>query len=265
MKIFASILIFSIFICLGLSVSGQDADLLQLRSNHFIINHHKDVSKSYVDKIKSTAEQYYRIITQEFNFMRDKPWVWDDRAKIFIAKDKKDYEKRFNCSPWAIACVDYQRKIIYAYPQSSNFDTTLVHELTHIIFHEYIKGASVPLWLDEGMATYIENKKAAGRYDKRLYTLKPKIEDGSYIKFLELNSITPGDLRGASDEHVQNFYLESFSIVNFIIKKHGRYKFSQFLKYIGSGYSLEQSLTKVFYQFKSLEDLEKNWKKFYQG
>jgi len=265
LKIFANILIFSSFISLGFSAYSQDTELLQLRSNHFIIRYHKDVSKSYVYKIKDIAEKYYRIITQEFNFVRDKPWIWDKRATIFIEKDKEAYEARSSCASWSAACVDYQRKIIYSYPQSSSFATTLVHELTHIIFHEYIKGGSVPLWLDEGMATYIENKKSIGHYDRSLYRLKRKIKDGSYIKFAELNLVTSMSLDGASDDYVKSFYLESFSIVNFIIKKYGRYKFSQLLKHIGSGYSLEASLNKVIYNFRNLEDLEKEWKTFYQG
>jgi len=263
LKIFVNILICSVFISLCFSASGQDVDLSQTRSTHFMINYHKEVPKSYADKVKNIAEKYYRIITQEFNFVRDKPWIWDDRTEIFIDKNVTDYIARSGCGDWSRACVRPRIKIMYTYYQSSDFSATLAHELTHIIFYEYIKGAKVPLWLSEGMATYIENKKTAGLYDKRLYILKSKIKDGSYIKFSELNSVTRASLDMASNDYVQSFYLESFSIVNFIIRKHGRYKFSQFLKCIGSGYSLEQSLKKVFYQSKSLEDLEKHWKKFY--
>lgn len=243
---------------------AKDKDFRQLCCEHFIINYHKDVGRPYALKIKDTAEKFYRVITQEFHLVRDKLWVWENRAKIFIAKDRDSYIKSFDCSPWSAACVDLKQKIIYTYPEDSRFISVFVHELTHIIFREYAGTNNLPLWLDEGIAVYMENKYGGDFYRNRLSFLKKKIENNDHISLSRLVKITPQELAPASDDYVNLFYTESFSIVNFIIKKYGRHNFSRFLTYLKKGYSLKDALAKVFLHLRDLDELEKRWKRFYQ-
>jgi hypothetical protein len=269
LKIFARTLIFSI-VCLALSqfltreTYAQDKDFKQMRSEHFIINYQEGVKRGYVSKIKNTAERFYRTITQEFSLIRDELWLWENRAKVFIAKDKDSYLEKFGCSSWSAACVNYHEKIIYTYPDQSRFSSIFIHELTHIIFRERSGKGNFPLWLDEGAATFVEDKYSGHLYKKRLKVLSKAIKNNKHIDFISLSKVTVGSLRNKDSEYVNLFYLESFSIVNFIIAKFGKYKFSSFLSSLKKGYSLESALAKISYQFKGIEDLEKQWKKFYQ-
>ena len=270
MRILAITLIFSIFITnIGLEPGGSlfayadQKEFRQLRSEHFIINYKEGVDSSYVRNIKSTAEKYYRVITQQFNFYRDKFWIWENRAKVFIANDRDDYLKSFNCSDWSAACVNYYEKIIYTYPDQNRFTPIFVHELTHIIFREFIGEGKLPLWLDEGVAVYMEDKYGY-TYGGGISFLKQKIKEDTYIKFSELNNITIGSLNSKSQEEVNIFYLESFSIINFIMKKYGKYKFANFLRMLKKGLGLEEALAKVFYDLKDLDKLEAKWKDYYQ-
>jgi len=270
MRILAVTLIFSIFISnIGLELArspfayAKEKDFRQLRSGHFIINYKEEVDSTYVSKIKSTAEKYYRIITQQFNFYRDKFWIWENRAKVFIANNKDDYLESFECSPWSAACVNYHGKIIYTYPDQERFTSIFVHELTHIIFREYIGEGKLPLWLDEGVAVYMEDKY--GRtYRDGIPFLKSKINDGTYIKFSELDTMTIRSLNDKNQDYVNLFYLESFSIINFIMEKYGKYKFSDFLRALRKGLGLENALFKVSYDFKDLDKMEGKWKDYYQ-
>ena len=270
MKIFVAAIVFNLFVCSGqifnskALVYAAEDDFLQQKANHFIINYHKDVDKYYVLKVKNTAEKFYRILTQEFKFIRDEVWLWDKRAKIFIAKDKADYASRFNCSPWSGACVAYRNKIIYSYPDQKEFSSIFVHELTHIIFHEYVGQNNLPTWLDEGIAAYMEDKYGSQKYKRSLFALKQKIKSDSHIDFSTLNTVRAEALNDRGADYVTTFYLESYSIVNFIIKKYGKYKFSRFLASLRRGDTLVQSLSRVSYDLKSLEELEKKWKEFYR-
>ncbi|MFH1504080.1 MAG: hypothetical protein ABIH08_01640 [Candidatus Omnitrophota bacterium] len=261
MRIFVIAFIFSILF--NMPARAEENNFKQLRSEHFFINYHPDVGQSYIYKVKNKAEGFYKTITHEFSFTRDEFWLWENRARIFVAKDKQNYLDSFNCSSWSGACVHYQDKIIYTYPDQEKFIPILAHELTHIIFREYMGKGYFPLWLDEGVATYIEDKQAGGLYKKNLFYLEQKIKDNSYIKLEKLNQITPGGLNGESKDFVNLFYLEAFSLVNFFKKQYGEYSFSRFLYYLKKGSSVVEAFSKISYYLQSFDDLEEKWKTFY--
>ncbi len=249
----------------GESFTPDQADSFkEERAEHFIIYYQKQVRPSDVATIKAAAEKYYRVITQEFNLIRDQLWIWDKRATIYIASDKQNYERHFNCSAWSDACVNYHEKIIYTYPGQMNFEMILAHELTHIISREYAGRESFSLWLDEGMATYMEDKYAGGHYRQNLARLSRKLAGGEGIDFSELTALTVAQLETKSKEYVNMFYLEAFSLVYFIITEYDRYNFSRFLSYLRQGMSLEDSLAKVYFDFREFGELGKKWERFCQ-
>lgn len=266
MRNLAVAVVFSIFVGITShsSAHAEQGEFFQIKNNHFIINYRAEVSKDLVFKIKNEAERFYRVITQEFNFIRDELWLWDKRAKIYIAKDRDDYSNSFDCSAWSGACVNYRDKIIYTYPNQDRFSSLFAHELTHIIFREYVGKGELPLWLDEGIATYMENKYGDRRYQNARDYLKKQINTNNYIRFSELENINPRSLASESQEYVTLFYVESFSIVDFAMKKYGKYKFSRFFDSLRKGYSLQNSLPKLTYDLKDLSVLEERWRGYYQ-
>jgi len=268
LRSFLVVLIISVFInVVGYAASErtlEDGLYKQLRSTHFIIFYDSQVDKTYAAKIKDTAEEFYRIITQEFNLVRDEPWLWEDRTKIFIAKNKTDYLDYFSCSEWSGACVNYQERTIYTYPDYLRFKPIFIHELTHIIFRERVGMNNLPLWLDEGIAVYTENKYTQDSFGQDIQALKENILSGNYIKFVDLNKITTDSLASKPKDYVRLFYCESFSLVDLMISKYKKYNFNRFIVFLQKGFSVEDALNKCFYAFKGLDGLEKKWKKFYQ-
>jgi hypothetical protein len=260
MKIFLLILLVNLFFQ---NTYAETKDFKQLRSSHFIINYQEGVERSYAANIKQKAEDFYKKITQEFNLVRDKLWLWDDRAKIFVADNKKEYFDNFNCPKWSAACVDYRAKKIYTYSGQKYFISTLAHELTHIIFREYIKRQDLPLWLDEGMAMYIETKFFDSRYYDFSDRIRKMIKNNSFIPFKELTELSIRSLNQKSDSYAETFYLQSFSLINFIIERYKKYRFSQFLWNFKNEPNLKKALTKTYYQLNDLGDLEEKWKTYY--
>ena len=245
------------------AAQDKTADFTELRSDHFIIRYQEGVSKDYVYNIKKIGEKFYRVITQQFNLIRDELWLWENRAKVFIAKDKEEYLSQFNCSSWSGACVNYMAKVIYTYPNQESFDSLFIHELTHIILHEYVGRNHLPLWLDEGVATYIENKHSVSLYQRRLASLQRAIKQDKHIPLSELTQMTSGVLAKKPADYVSLFYVESFSIVNFFNKRYGKYKFSTFLSDLKRGESIDSAIAKSFRDCRNYQELEKQWMKFY--
>ncbi len=269
MKIFLLILLIN-----SLFLSGQlllkdkiacaeNKDFNQLRSTHFIVNYQNGIGWFYANEIKKKAEEFYRKITQEFGLVRDKLWLWDNRAKIFIAKDKKEYLKNFNCPDWSAACVDYEAKKIFTYPGQNDFIPILAHELTHIIFREYITRQTLPLWLDEGMAIYIEAQLAKADYRQSFYWVQKMIKDNNFIPFNELMNLSALALKGKPSSYVEAFYLQSFSIVNFLIEEYQKHHFSELLWRFKGEKDIEKALARTYYHFRNIDALEREWKKFY--
>jgi Peptidase MA superfamily len=233
------------------------------RAEHFLIYYDSGVSASKASSVKNLAEKYYRLITQEFHLIRDELWVWDKRAKIYIAEDKEQYHKLFDCQSWSEACVEYRNKTIYTYVGQDSFSKILVHELTHIIFREYVGQNTLPLWLDEGVATYMEDKYAGGHYKRYLKNIKKKISDNTFIPIDELTQLNGLALGAKPKDYVTLFYAQSYSVVNFIITKYGRHNFSRFFSYVREGMPLKKALARVYFDFREFEKLERLWKKYY--
>ena len=245
------------FVLTAFSALGYAQKSKELRSEHFIINYAPE-TEEYVYKIKDDAEYFYRKITQEFGLIREKLWSWDDRTKIFIAKDKQEYLKDFSCPSWSSACVDYRNRIIYTYPLQKDFASILMHELTHIIFREYIGYNRMPLWLDEGMATYAEYKDTL-QCQMFVSLTKKLIEENKYIKFKDINNMY--SIAAGSDTSL--FYAQAFSMVYFLKERFGRNNFSEFLSSLRSGSNLDEALRKAFRVIENTESFESNWKRFY--
>ncbi|MCF7871024.1 MAG: hypothetical protein K9L95_00045 [Candidatus Omnitrophica bacterium] len=269
MKIFLLIVLFNLFflpqsfLAKSQNLRQGDESFYQLRSSHFIINYQEGVDRAYARKIKEKSEHFYKKITQEFHLVRDKLWLWDNRAKIFIAKDKEEYLRNFYCPDWSAACVDYQTKTIYTYPSQKDFIAILAHELTHIIFREYIERGSLPLWLDEGMALYIEANFAGSEYHDFLYQIQERVKNNNFIPFEKIMNLKTFDLKDKTVSEVNIFYLQSFSMINFIVKRYHKHRFSQFLWNLKNESDVEKALSKTYYHLNNLSNFEEKWKEFY--
>ncbi|MBU2102057.1 MAG: peptidase MA family metallohydrolase [Candidatus Omnitrophota bacterium] len=235
----------------------------ELRSEHFLIYYPASIDEGYVRSTADVLEGYYRDITQEFNLVRDNLWLWDNRAKVFIAADKQEYVSTFKCPSWSGACVDYRDKIIYTYPHQHNRASIFAHELTHIIFREYVGSGKLPLWLDEAAALYVESKHVSNPYARSMYLIRRAIKDNTYIKFSDLNQMRPEGLSSSGTGSVSLFYLESYSIISFLVGRYGRDHFSQFLYFLRNGSTIEDALSRSFQSIRSMSELEEKWKKFY--
>jgi hypothetical protein len=128
----------------------------------------------------------------------------------------------------------------------------LAHELGHMYTHQHTYspyGASLPTWIDEGLAMYAES-------DKDVYlekTFQKAIAENELISLRSLSSPF-----SAVPEVAYLSYAQSLSVVEYLINNYGREKIMHLLTAIKEGESCDQALTEI-YGFDQ-DGLEAQWR-----
>ena len=255
----AVLLVFIFFMPVSFAKSKVDRCGLPqvLKRMHFVIYHN---NQSFANKISWKAEYYYKKIIRHFNINGFHPWEKDKRCTIYIFENRDSFVKRAGAPSWSIGLARYNPPRLYIYYKGSRnlIENTLPHELTHLIFGEFMDRNKIPLWLNEGMAQYEEEKWDKG-YAKRY--LKSHIKEGIYIKLGELFKME----RYPQDKEKLNlFYLESASVIDYLRKEQIASLFGKFLLKVKQGKSVELSLKEI-YQWKfegGIPELEERWIRF---
>jgi len=89
------------------------------RSQHFLI-YYKAVPDDFVLAVESQAEQSFEEITDHLGFRRLSLWSFDDRAKIYIYDDQKDYLENARQFQWSHGAANTRKKIPCRWPSSGN-------------------------------------------------------------------------------------------------------------------------------------------------
>lgn len=223
------------------------------KSTHFIL-YYKDVPADFVDEVLNRAEDYYGEITENLGFTRYNFWLWDKRASIFIYDDVDAYQADTGQPSWSSGCVSVRDKIIKTYPLARGFfDTLLPHELGHIIFRELVgfDNRNIPLWLDEGVASYQEKTK---RFTAKSYIRKAISEN----RFIPLGELTNINLATEDKDTIDLFYFESVALVDYLIIQFGKICFVNFCRGLRDAKTLEKALSQS-YPFSDLTELNAIW------
>jgi hypothetical protein len=245
-----------------LPLASRSEKWLEKKSRHFIVFYLDDAA--FAGDIIVLAEQYYSRINVELGLnhvvKRDRvPWLGDKRCRIYLYRDHDEYVHVTRSPEWSGGVTSYTERIVRSFSGSLDFkENILPHEMAHILFREYVgfNNLRVPLWLDEGVAQYAE----AGKRGEALAVMKRGLEQGTYVPFEELNRIQIG---GQGNSFVSLFYMQSASLVHFLISKYGSGRFINFGSALRDGRSVERALSSgVSTSFESLGKFEEAWKRF---
>lgn len=245
-----------LFMLMPVIVFAQEQDWSIFKSTHFLV-FYRQASEGLLSQLTQKAERYYDEITEEFGFSRLNFWTWDNRAKIYLFDTQEEYRKANSNLDWSIGLVTVGNKSIQSYVTALGLlDNVLAHELAHIIFREMVgfNNPAVPLWLEEGVATFQERR--SGNQLVKSY-LSGKIRTNTFMSLKQLNSF---DLIQVKDKQlVELFYLEAYSLLNYLIEEFGKDKFVLFCQYLRDYQDLTRAL-RLTYSFDSLLVLESYWK-----
>ncbi|MFH0877070.1 MAG: peptidase MA family metallohydrolase [Candidatus Omnitrophota bacterium] len=256
------LLLFLVLECLASTVRAEASfrkkdNFIEKKGTHFIIYYTTDVSEDFVDSILEYAERYYDDLTDKLGFRRFDYWTWENRAKITIYPDQETFVRETKQPEWSGGAAIYELKSIWTFPRAVGFfDSLLPHEIGHIVFREVIGGKSVPLWLEEGVASYLEQAK---RFGAEKAVLKA-MENNTFIPLSELSKIDSDELRMISD--VELFYAEAVSIVSYLIEKFGSPPFNEFCRKIKDGRSFDDALSYAYFDIRNASQLAEFWENY---
>ena len=228
------------------------------KSTHFIV-YYKKAAPDFIKQLIERSEEYYNKIADNLGFMRFNFWLWDNRAKIYIYDDAKDYQASTGYPKWSAGCAIARLKTIKTFPYAQGFfDTILPHEMGHIIFREFVgfDNNDVPIWLEEGVACYQEDFKRATSNA----IVKDAMKKGILMSLDKLTYFVFVDRNEKDNIAVNLFYSESVSIVDYLIKEFGKDKFVLFCQNLRDKKDLDRAVASV-YPFSNTDELDLAWQK----
>ena len=134
-----------------------------------------------------------------------------------------------------------------------NLQTTIKHELCHLMLHHHITGERLPRWLDEGVCQWASDGLADIILDTRRELLPAAILSGRYIELSNLKHRFPRDKNG-----LILAYEQSKSIVEYMSRTYGQQGVLDLLELLRQGNELERAVEKRFAI--SFDQLEVRWR-----
>ncbi len=248
-------------VVLFLPVAPAEALKWQERKDEHFIAYHTKEDNPFAGKVLKKSEGYYKSIPKKLGITRySQFWTWDNRVKIWLYPDRATFLNETKKPEWARAVANYKKKEIKSYKGHSGtpfVDGPLPHELSHLVLRDFIGlTKKVPLWLDEGVAQMMEVGKAgrAKRYVRQLLDTD---------NFMSVGTLTKLNIYRVRDKQlVDMFYMESCSLIGFLIEEFGSDKFYRLCREIRDGESLDDALKKAYSgSIRSVDELNEKWKK----
>jgi hypothetical protein len=127
------------------------------------------------------------------------------------------------------------------------------HELTHVLVHRYTFSClfSIPTWLDEGLAEFVERGGDGLGDDRRDF--ETAVDDDTLFSVRGLGGSFPED-----PEKAHAAYVQSYSLVDFLITEYGPDKILALLTHLREGVAIDDALQEV-YGFDQ-DGLEDDWR-----
>ena len=260
-------IILILFFCLMIKVEANAFTLdlrgwSQISDKHFKVVFKKGMSENVPRGILNKAEDYYSTIANRIGYERYQNfWTWDDRVPIVYFSSQEEFAKTTGRPAWSkgfsishLSSVNFRMIVTYQ-GQEDFLKTTLPHEISHLILHDFI-GANryIPSWFDEGVAQ-LEEERDDQNHKTILANL---VRSGQSIPLLilqNLNSNAQPDARYASI-----FYAESLYIVDFLVKTYGKEDFINLCRNLRNGKNFDEAFKSSYYPaVESMAALQDKW------
>ncbi len=180
-------------------------------------------------------------------------WKLNFRPEIHLIRDRQDFRKIIGSNLTVAFAVPQKYLIVIdnsrMHTKPFTLETTLKHELCHLLLNHYIKEENLPRWLNEGVCQWTSGGIAEIITDRKnltkAYLSKRMISINSLQKF-------PHD-----EKSMLLAYEESKSLIEYIVDEFGRQKLLDILDYLREGLSPDEAVRKSLSI--SIYELEAKW------
>lgn len=204
---------------------------------------------SFARELMDACEEGLAWLTQDIGTYPERP------IKIYIYASTSDLQGAMIFpQEWSggVAFTAFSTIVIGIPPSELDWGKrALVHELTHLVVHQatFSPYGQLPLWLDEGLATYNE-----GELDLVLRSyLEEAILKDELISVRSLCSPF-----SAYSEKAYLSYAQSYSLVEYLLDSYGQDKMLDLLALLKQGHTYDEALTEV-YGF-DIDGLDARWR-----
>jgi len=137
---------------------------------------------------------------------------------------------------------------------SAQLKAVIYHDYSHVVVRSMTGGKMAPTWLNEGIAEY-----EGGRFSERtMKELTRAAKEGRLVPVKRLES----SFSGLSDKELPLAYLQSYSLVKYIIDRFGFHAVRDTLDNIGRGDNIETAINKALDPFElDYTSLLKEWER----
>lgn len=177
-----------------------------------------------------------------------------DSFYVYIMPTRKSFQEamRGRLPSWtgAFAHPAYHRMVVKSprWHQSDNFRTVLVHELFHLIIHNYLGSRDLPRWLDEGLAIFYSGEE----HWKTARALSKAIATNSIIPLADIESVL-----SYHQAKADLAYQQCYSAVSYLLSTYDIEAVRHIIVGLKKGESLQQCFLPA--TGSTLSDFELEW------
>jgi hypothetical protein len=220
-------------------------------SAHFSLKAYTSVAAS---QYSTMCEDDYTRIMQDlglYSFVPARPY------NVIVYKDAAEYHSKTGQPEWSGGATYGNALLLY---EGSGLAATTAHEMTHLVFNEFMglsqSSADSLRWLNEGVAVYEQcrsDQTSASNYAARLANSVAS----NPIPFAQMVNLAP---QNESEQNVDRWYAQVWSVASFMITQGGSFNFSVFLTKLRAGESVDKAIADTYTNgWKKLSDVENQW------
>ena len=215
---------------------------------HFIIASAPDLPVEKTSYIRTYLEEAYGRIGAFLDY-------YPEDKVVVVLFSEANYDRMLKNMPhWTLGVFDGKVRIpVNKFKYTDEEVIKIIyHEYAHAVVYNITKG-KCPLWLNEGIASRAENFAKPKNRD----LIKRHIEETGIIPFRKM----PGDFTRSKNRKVATLlYVESYLLVEYIVKKVGYSGLRNILDLLARGAGVEYAIAKVLGE--SPDQFEANWIRF---
>jgi hypothetical protein len=191
-------------------------------------------------------------------------WSTKDRASIYLYKDMNAYVNgEFSPPPWSNGVAIYGKNAVAipAMKETYQMLRILAHENTHLIFVKYFRESRVdpPSWVNEGLAMLEEADSPERPETSTWYQNMVEMDPKSWFPIDKFFDLSPTKDLHDDKALVAVFYVQAYSITNFLVRKHSHLQFKSFCGHLRDGKPAVEAL-RLAYHYRDARDFEKRWR-----
>ena len=194
-------------------------------------------------------------------------WSSSGRVGVYLYQDQRSYAAgEFRPPPWSNGVAIYDKKAVAipAMRSTAQMLRVLAHENTHLIFVNYFRQAGhrdPPSWVNEGLAMLEEADSPERPQSSQWYQSMVMMDSRRWFPFEQFFRLSPtADLHN-DQKLLEAFYVQSYSITQFLVRKHAPMQFKAFCDRLAAGESVDDSL-RLAYHYRSVGEFEQRWRQW---